>query len=75
MFVVMGLDKVEVEEKFGFLLEVFMFGVLLYGGIVFGWDWIIVLLVGMDLICEVIVFLKIGGGVDLFIDVLVFIIV
>jgi aspartyl-tRNA synthetase len=64
VFGVMGLDKAEAEEKFGFLLEAFMFGAPPHGGIAFGWDRIIALLAGMDSIREVIAFPKTGGGVD-----------
>ncbi|SOJ54734.1 Aspartate--tRNA(Asp/Asn) ligase [Mycobacterium simulans] len=64
VFAVMGLDKAEAEEKFGFLLEAFMFGAPPHGGIAFGWDRINALLAGMDSIREVIAFPKTGGGVD-----------
>ena len=64
VFAVMGLDKAEAEEKFGFLLEAFMFGAPPHGGIAFGWDRINALLSGMDSIREVIAFPKTGGGVD-----------
>jgi aspartyl-tRNA synthetase len=64
VFAVMGLDKAEAEEKFGFLLEAFMFGAPPHGGIAFGWDRITALLAGMDSIREVIAFPKSGGGVD-----------
>ncbi|MBV9353758.1 MAG: aspartate--tRNA ligase [Mycobacterium sp.] len=64
VFAVMGLDKAEAEEKFGFLLEAFMFGAPPHGGIAFGWDRITALLAGMDSIREVIAFPKTGGGVD-----------
>ena len=60
MFAVMGLDKAEAEEKFGFLLEAFMFGAPPHGGIAFGWN----RTTGMDSIREVIAFPKTGGGVD-----------
>src|SRR6185312_4985552 len=64
VFAVMGLDKAEAEEKFGFLLEAFMFGAPPHGGIAFGWDRINALLSDMDSIREVIAFPKTGGGVD-----------
>jgi aspartyl-tRNA synthetase len=64
VFAVMGLDKAEAEEKFGFLLEAFTFGAPPHGGIAFGWDRITALLAGMDSIREVIAFPKTGGGVD-----------
>lgn len=64
VFAVMGLDKAEAEEKFGFLLEAFMFGAPPHGGIAFGWDRTTALLAGMDSIREVIAFPKTGGGVD-----------
>jgi len=64
VFAVMGLDKAEAEEKFGFLLEAFMFGAPPHGGIAFGWDRINALMSGMDSIREVIAFPKSGGGVD-----------
>ena len=64
VFGVMGLDKAEAEQKFGFLLEAFTFGSPPHGGIAFGWDRINALLSGMDSIREVIAFPKSGGGVD-----------
>jgi aspartyl-tRNA synthetase len=64
VFAVMGIDKAEAEEKFGFLLEAFTFGAPPHGGIAFGWDRITALLAGADSIREVIAFPKSGGGVD-----------
>ncbi len=64
VFAVMGLDKAQAEEKFGFLLQAFMFGAPPHGGIALGWDRITALLAGLDSIREVIAFPKTGGGVD-----------
>jgi aspartyl-tRNA synthetase len=64
VFAVMGLDQAKAAEKFGFLLEAFMFGAPPHGGIAFGWDRITALLAGADSIREVIAFPKSGGGVD-----------
>jgi aspartyl-tRNA synthetase len=64
VFAMMGIDHDEAQEKFGFLLEAFMFGAPPHGGIAFGWDRITALLAGTDSIREVIAFPKSGGGVD-----------
>ena len=64
VFAVMGLDKAEAEEKFGFLLEAFTFGAPPHGGIALGWDRINALLSRVDSIREVIAFPKTGGGID-----------
>lgn len=59
MFEVFGIEVEEVQECFGFFLEVFSYGVLLYGGIVFGFDCFIMFMIGVVFFCDVIVFLKI----------------
>lgn len=64
VFAMMGIEKGEAEEKFGFLLDAFTFGAPPHGGVAFGWDRIVALLAGVDSIREVIAFPKSGGGVD-----------
>jgi aspartyl-tRNA synthetase len=64
VFKVMGIGEEEAQEKFGFLLDAFMYGAPPHGGIAFGWDRINALLSDFDSIREVIAFPKTGGGVD-----------
>ncbi|GAB4100149.1 aspartate--tRNA ligase [Sinomonas halotolerans] len=64
VFKVMGIDRDEAQEKFGFLLEGFKFGAPPHGGIAFGWDRVVALLAGVESIREVIAFPKTGGGFD-----------
>jgi len=64
VFAMMGIDSVEAQDKFGFLLDAFTFGAPPHGGLAFGWDRIAALLAGVDSIRDVIAFPKSGGGVD-----------
>ncbi len=64
VFRVMGLTEAEAQEKFHFLLDAFQYGAPPHGGIAFGWDRIVALLVGADSIRDVIAFPKSGGGFD-----------
>jgi aspartyl-tRNA synthetase len=65
VFEVLGLTASEAEEKFGFLLQAFRYGVPPHGGIALGIDRIAMLLAGRDNIREVIAFPKTQSGADL----------
>ena len=58
MFEILGLTKEECDEKFGFLIEAFKYGVPPHGGLAYGLDRLIMLLLGEQSIREVIAFPK-----------------
>jgi aspartyl-tRNA synthetase len=64
VFEALGIPADEAEERFGFLLEAFRYGVPPHGGIAFGLDRIVALLAGRDSIREVIPFPKTASGAD-----------
>ena len=58
MFSVLGISKDDANEKFGFLLEAFKYGVPPHGGLAFGLDRLVTLLLGLEDIRDVIAFPK-----------------
>ena len=58
MFEILGLTKEECDEKFGFLIEAFKYGVPPHGGLAYGLDRLVMLLLGEQSIREVIAFPK-----------------
>ena len=64
VFEVLGIEAEEADEKFGFLLRSFRYGVPPHGGIAFGLDRVAALLAGKDNIREVIAFPKTQSGLD-----------
>jgi aspartyl-tRNA synthetase len=65
VFEALGLGPEEAEEKFGFLLRAFRYGVPPHGGIAIGLDRVVMLLAGVENIREVIAFPKTQTGADL----------
>jgi aspartyl-tRNA synthetase len=61
---VLGIGREEAEERFGFLLRAFRYGVPPHGGIAPGLDRVVALLAGKDNIREVIAFPKTQSGQD-----------
>lgn len=58
MFATLGIDATEANERFGFLLEAFRYGVPPHGGVALGLDRMIMLMAGRDSIRDVIAFPK-----------------
>jgi len=58
MFKLLGIDKEEANERFGFLLDAFKYGAPPHGGIAFGLDRIVMLLAGANNLREVMAFPK-----------------
>ncbi len=68
VFEIMGYGKEEIMEKFGHMVEAYRYGAPRHGGIGFGLDRFVALLLGEPNIREVIAFPKTGDGRDLMMD-------
>ena len=65
MFGVLGLSDEEAEEKFGFLLEAFKYGTPPHGGLAFGLDRLVALMLELEDIRDVIAFPKVQNASEL----------
>ena len=65
VFKLLGLSKEEADEKFGFLMNAFKYGAPPHGGMAFGLDRIVMLLVGSNQIRDVIAFPKTTSAMSL----------
>ena len=65
MFEVLGFTKEQAQERFGFLLDAFKYGVPPHAGLAYGFDRLMMLMIGADSIREVIAFPKVKDASDL----------
>ena len=68
IFTLLDIDKNEANEKFGFLMNAFQYGAPPHGGMAFGFDRLIMLLVGSKQIRDVIAFPKTTSAMSLMDD-------
>ncbi|MFH1238382.1 MAG: aspartate--tRNA ligase [archaeon] len=68
VFEVLGIEKKEQKEKFGFLLDALKFGAPPHGGIAWGLDRLVQVILGVESIRETIAFPKNKEAKDLMVD-------
>lgn len=62
IFDLINLTKKDIQERFGFLLEAFKYGAPPHGGLAYGFDRLVMLLLGNDYIRDVIAFPKVKNA-------------
>jgi aspartyl-tRNA synthetase len=68
MFSLLGFSDEQIEARFGHLISAFQYGVPPHGGMAFGFDRIVMLMVGADSIRDVIAFPKVQTAAELMME-------
>ena len=65
IFEILGIDKKEAQDRFGFFIDALKYGTPPHGGIAFGFDRLVMLLAGTNNIRDVIAFPKTTSAMSL----------